>query len=68
MEKRKVLYERIREIQKNQNLTVTKIAEMTGICKQTVSHRILRIKKTGTIDIEFIEKLEEISGQEIIKI
>ncbi|MGL6131182.1 MAG: hypothetical protein ACRCZ9_06185 [Fusobacteriaceae bacterium] len=67
MDKRRILYERIKDIQNRKNLTIVKISELTGISKQTISHRILRIKKSGTIDLDFIQKIEEISGEEIIK-
>ncbi|MGL6169148.1 MAG: hypothetical protein ACRC0Y_12770 [Fusobacteriaceae bacterium] len=67
MDKRKILYERIKDIQIRKNLTIVKISKLTGISKQTISHRILRIKNSGTIDLDFIQKIEEISGEEIIK-
>lgn len=66
MEDKKLLYEKIKEIQKRKKLTISKISEKTGLSKQTVSYRILNIKKNGNINLEFIRILENLSGEKIL--
>ncbi|WP_047394310.1 winged helix-turn-helix transcriptional regulator [Cetobacterium sp. ZOR0034] len=67
MRKEEILYKKIKDIQQEKGLTVAKIAEKTGVSKQTVSHRILNIKKNGIVNLRFIQQIEELAGVDIIK-
>ncbi|MGL5717359.1 winged helix-turn-helix transcriptional regulator [Cetobacterium sp.] len=67
MRKEEILYKKIKEIQQEKGLTVARIAEKTGVSKQTVSHRILNIKKNGIVNLRFIQQIEELAGVDIIK-
>lgn len=60
------IYNSIIIFMKNKNITVTEIAKKTGIKKQTVSYKILNIKKRGILDLNFLSKLEGIFGENII--
>lgn len=66
MKKQELLYKKIKDIQERHDLTIAKISKETGLSKQTISHRILNIKKRGIINIAFIEKIEELTGEEIL--
>ncbi|MGL6113525.1 MAG: winged helix-turn-helix transcriptional regulator [Cetobacterium sp.] len=68
MNKQDMLYKKIKEIQHEKGLTVAKISEKTGVSKQTVSHRILNIKKNGIVNLKFIQQIEELAEVELIKI
>lgn len=68
LNKQDMLYKKIKEIQHEKGLTVAKIAEKTGVSKQTVSHRILNIKKNGIVNLKFIQQIEELAEVELIKI
>ncbi|MGL4863562.1 MAG: winged helix-turn-helix transcriptional regulator [Cetobacterium sp.] len=68
MIKQEMLYKKIKEIQHEKGLTVAKIAEKIGVSKQTVSHRILNIKKNGIVNLKFIQQIEELAEVELIKI
>lgn len=60
------IYNSIIIFMKNKNITVTEIAKKTGIKKQTVSYKILNIKKREILDLNFLSKLENIFGENII--
>lgn len=68
LKKHKLLYKKIKDILDIYDLTITKISESTGISKQTISHRILNIKRRGIVDINLIEELEKITGEKIMDI
>ena len=68
MEEHIELYNKIILCLKYKKISLSELSKKTNIRKQTISHRILNIKKRGIVDLIFLKQIEEITGEKFLKI
>lgn len=62
------LYNKIILCLKDKKISMVELSKKTNIKKQTISHRILNIKKRGIIDLIFLEQIEYITGEKFFEV
>lgn len=68
MDRNIILYNKIILCLKNKKISIVELSKKIDVKKQTISHRILNIKKRGIVDLFFLKQIEEITGEKFLDI
>lgn len=68
MDRHIALYNKIILCLKDKKISMAELSKKTNIKKQTVSHRILNIKKRGIVDLTFLKEIEDIIGEKFLEV
>lgn len=68
MERHIVLYNKIILCLKDKKITMVELSKKTNVKKQTISHRILNIKKRGIVDLIFLKQIEDVVGEKFLEV
>lgn len=68
MDRHIALYNKIILCLKDKKISMVELSKKTNIKKQTVSHRILNIKKRGIVDLTFLKQIEDITGEKFLEV
>lgn len=68
MDRHIALYNKIILCLKDKKISIVELSKKTNIKKQTISHRILNIKKRGIVDLTFLKQIEEITEEKFLEV
>lgn len=68
MDRHITLYNKIIICLKDKKISIVELSEKINVKKQTVSHRILNIKKRGIVDLIFLKQIEDITGEKFLEV
>ena len=68
MERHIALYNKIILCLKDKKITMVELSKKTNVKKQTISHRILNIKKRGIVDLIFLKQIEDVVGEKFLEV